>query len=675
MKRFAALLSALFLVLNIVYLMTSGSTQAAKEPVPVISTAGGTSSVSTPISVVGGKFVPLFNQSTKQEPPTIIDTPEALITRIADRGRDRHCREWMFRVYEHYLPHYWINRTNSIEVVDTVAKGGKTVTFNMVSLAPLNGPNLRAFFEGKGTVAQYSDNMTSKTIDPLHYQAVVNINTNERRPLKIGDRIEIEFSPFLKAPDPAGSRTNYYGTVLLYVVGTPGFQPWEIHGDFESAKKDRGASLDSYPLPEIARNGGMTTRHENYSDEPKLLFDQLATNIAPQNSQPFMNGRRLAHTDFLTGVHSEPENPIFTEQVGKLGERFSAPSCAVCKGAMPPAVNTPLQKYLVKVGSDAKGTPHPQLGSVLQGMAGKGTTPEGSIAIASWTTTDGTYGDGTKFSLQKPVYKFTGVTPEYFSVRLAISKPYGMGLIEAIDENTIAQLAVLAAKNENGGHMNLVVDPVDGQTRMGRYGYKAAQATLHDQIAKRLNDAMGITTSIYPKADCGSAQTDVTNPKNKLADADLENIFRYYSLRAVPPRKNFRDEAVMKGETLFASAGCSGCHIPSMRTGDYHPMAELRGQNIHLYSDMLVHDMGEGLADNLGEGTATGAEWRTAPLWGLGRIDPAMDGKGVYLHDGRARNLNEAVLWHGGYAYSAKEKFRNMSADDRAAVISFLKSL
>jgi CxxC motif-containing protein (DUF1111 family) len=115
--------------------------------------------------------------------------------------------------------------------------------------------------------------------------------------------------------------------------------------------------------------------------------------------------------------------------------------------------------------------------------------------------------------------------------------------------------------------------------------------------------------------------------------------------------------------------------VATIKTGPNHPMAELRNQTIHPYTDMLVHDMGEGLADSLGEGSASGAEWRTSPLWGLGRVDPAMEGKAVYLHDGRARNLPEAILWHGGWAYSAKEKFRTMPAADREALLKFLMSL
>jgi CxxC motif-containing protein (DUF1111 family) len=324
---------------------------------------------------------------------------------------------------------------------------------------------------------------------------------------------------------------------------------------------------------------------------------------------------------------------------------------------------------LVRVGSDAKGTPHPQLGSVLQVQADKGLTPEGSVCISGWTKTDGTYGDGTPFSLQKPTYKFTGsAVPEFYSVRIAITKPIGMGLLEAIDEDAIAALAA-----NNAGHMSLVTDPENGQLRMGRFGYKASQASLKHQVAKRLNDVMSITTSIFPNPDRGSDQPDV-GPVKKLDDADFENLYRYYSLRAVPPRRDFRDEQVLKGEKLFLSAKCDTCHTPTLKTSPYHPMAELRNQTIHPYTDLLLHDMGRGLADNMGEGNATGAQWRTPPLWGLGVVPATLDGE-AYLHDGRARNLSEAILWHGGQSYGEKEAFRKMPAEDREALIKFLKSL
>jgi CxxC motif-containing protein (DUF1111 family) len=694
MKR-SILCVALLALAYVCFAAAGGATAVTSTPAKIPSAARTPTATSTasavtapvtmtvkPVPAGAGAYVPLFTSATKLEPPTIIDTPTAIITHVGDRGRDRHAREWWFHNYEHYLPKYWMDRTLSIEIIDTVPKGGKTVTFNIVSLAPLNLKDLRAFYEGKFSVAQYSSNEQAKETSPLHYTATVAMNTKERRPLKVGDRMEIEFSGFIQPPFDGG-RTNYYGTTFLYIVGQGGMQPWEWHETIEDAhywkraadnaqeanRPITEASLDSFPLPELALSGGMTTGHENCSDEPKSRFDQMATNIAPSNTQPFVLGRRLVHTDFLTGVHSEPDNPIFVEQKGRLGPRYSAPSCATCKAAMPPEPGTPMLKYLVRVAADAKGTPHPKLGSILQPLATGGAAPEGGMTIDHWEFSNGTYADGTSYTLRKPVYKFSGPAPEFYSVRLSISKPAGMGLLEAADENAIAALAA-----RNGGAMNIVADLETGQPRMGRYGYKAGVATLKQQVARRLNDAMSITTSVMPKADSGSEQVTVSAPANRLADADLENITRYYSLRSVPPRRDFRNPQVQKGETLFASSGCVRCHVPSLKTSPYAPMAELRNQTIHPYTDLLLHDMGNGLADTLGEGSASGAQWRTAPLWGEGLVAPATGGE-AYLHDGRARDLREAILWHGGDAYNAKEAFRNMPAQDRTALVRFLQSL
>ncbi len=617
-------------------------------------------------------IVPLFDKGTKLEPATIEDTPTALITYVGDRVRDRHAREWMFHAYDHYLPLYWEHRTVSIEVVDRVAKGGDGITYNFTSLWPLNKPNLRAFFRGIGTVAEYSHNIGSTQVDPLHYTTTIKHNPQEKRPIKIGDRIEIEFSPFLVKP-PRG-RSNYYGTAFLYVVGQGGMVPWEWHEEVSVAQKKKGASLDSFPLPEKAWLGGRTTVHQQYSDEPKARFQQLATNLAPINAQPFMLGRRLHHTDFGTGAHSEPGNPVYTEHVGKLGQHYVGRSCVACHvqngRALPAAVGKPMIQYVVHVGADAKGTPHPKLGATLQSQTTTGA-PEGGVTISGWTTTSGTYGDGTAFSLQKPTYRFSGVVPEFYSIRLA-PPLVGQGLLEALDEGTIAGL--VDAKDGDGiaGRMRTVTDPETGQSRMGRFGWKASQARLKHQIASALNNDMGIPTPIYPKLDRGSEQPE--RPGKELSAEDLDNMYRYVAVLGVPPRRNYADAEVVKGEALFTSANCVKCHSPTLKTSPYHPLAELRSQTIHPYTDMLVHDMGPGLADNMAEGNATGAEWRTAPLWGIG-LTKGVSGGEAYLHDGRARDLSEAILWHGGEGQASREAFGAMPAADRAALIRFLQSL
>ncbi len=601
------------------------------------------------------KVVPLFDAQTKLEPATIEETPTALITRVADRVRDRHAREGMFHSYDHYLPLYWENRTVAIEIIDRVAKGGDSVTYNMTSLVPLNKPNLRAFFEGKGTVAQYATNLISTQIDPLHYTVTLKYNPIERRPIKVGDRIEIEFSPFLKAP--VKGRTNYYGTAILYIVGRPGVVPWE----------GRGPRNDSFPLPEIAWSGGGMTLHEHHSDEPKERFKQIATNLAPINAQPFMLGRRLHHTDFLTGAHSERGNPIYAEQAGKLGSRYTERSCIACHvnngRALPPAIGQPLTKYLVRVGSDAKGTPHPKLGATLQMQSVKGS-PEASVSISSWTTIDGKYGDGVQFTLRKPNYQFTGAEPKFFSIRIA-PPLVGMGLLEALREADVTGFSA--------GKAHVVSDPETGKPRLGRFGWKAGQARLSHQIAGALNNDMGLVTSIYPNPDRGTDQPEI-GPANKLADADLDLLVRYVSVLGVPPRRKFADPEVIKGEAIFASAKCVQCHMPTMKTSPYHPFAELRNQTIHAYTDLRLHDLGDGLADNMADGGAGAGEWRTTPLWGIG-LTRGVSGGEAYLHDGRARNLAEAILWHGGAAQTSREMFRTMPAADRTALIQFLRSL
>ena len=314
---------------------------------------------------------------------------------------------------------------------------------------------------------------------------------------------------------------------------------------------------------------------------------------------------------------------------------------------------------VVKVGSDANGTPDPVLGSVLQPQSTTGT-PEDSVTISSYTTINGQYGDGT----------FGGYTPAFYSVRLA-PQLVGMGLLEAVSESTIQALADTDNAGTNGisGRLQTVIDPQTGQPRLGRFGYKAGKARVSHQIAGALNTDMGVTTSIFPVLDGDSNSGPV-----ELFDSDLTNWTRYISCLGVNARRNLNDAQALHGEQLFASANCVQCHTATLQTSPYHPFAELRNQTIHPYTDLLLHDMGAGLADNMGEGNATGSQWRTSPLWSIG-LTAGISGGEAYLHDGRARTLEEAILWHGGEAQASEEAFRNMSASDRAALIAFLKSL
>ena len=243
-------------------------------------------------------------------------------------------------------------------------------------------------------------------------------------------------------------------------------------------------------------------------------------------------------------------------------------------------------------------------------------------------------------------------------------------MLEAIDEFTILELSDLQAANPGegiSGRINQITDPETGDVRLGRFGYKASKARVSQHIASALNTDMGVTTTIYPTIDFKN-----TAPSQEINDNELDLIYRYVALLAVMPQRNHDDPSVIAGKTLFTQANCVACHVETIQTSDYHPLTELRSQTIHPYTDLLLHDMGPGLADNMGEGLATGSEWRTAPLWNIGYTEGVSGGE-AYLHDGRARTLEEAILWHGGEAEASKEAFRTMSAIDRYKLITFFE--
>ncbi|ADO73975.1 di-heme oxidoredictase family protein [Stigmatella aurantiaca] len=613
-----------------------------------------------------GNIVPLFNSSTALEPALVENTAAALITKVGGRVRDRHARESQFQAYDHYLPLYFEKRTFYIEIVDEVAKGGNQIKVNLITTAPHSGTNFRAFFRGINTVAEYFHNGTFTQTGTNQYTASVNYNAKEGRAIRVGDRMEIEVGVFLT--QPVEGRFNYYSRAWLYMVGQGGIVPFEASG----------ALLDSFPMAEAGWSGGRTTLNAPYSNEPDNRFIQMALNMSPLNAQTFVEGRRIHHTDFGDGSHSEPGNPALTEHQNKLGPDYVSRSCVSChvqngRGLPPATTNTTLSNYVVKVGT-ANGSADAKIGFKLQPRRTSGT-PESDIRISSWTTSSGTFKDGTGYSLRKPVYSFLNYTPTNYSARIT-PQLVGMGLLEAVPETAISQLADPNDSNGDGisGRLQTVVDPETRVTRLGRFGWKAGSARVKFQIAEAFNSDMGVTSTIYPTLDCGSQQTGCSGSSNELNAQSLDKITRYVALLGVPARRDLTNAQALQGETLFKSAGCDKCHTQTLTTSAYHPHTELRSQTIHPYTDLLLHDMGTGLADNLPEGQASGAEWRTPPLWGIG-LTAGVSGGEAYLHDGRARSLSEAILWHGGEGEAAKQRFVNMTAAERNALLAFLKSL
>lgn len=620
-------------------------------------------------------IVPLFSASTPLEPDIQRETDDALITYIGDRARDRHAREGTgtvtvnnFDAYDHFLPFYWEERTLGVEIIDRVAKGGTEITYNYTTVIPLSQPEFRVFFRGMGTVAEYHFNALGTLIDPVSntYSVTIDRNHQLNRALQVGDRIEMEISLFLSGP--TNGRTNYYGTTLLYIVGQ-GIVPWQTAetAGLPHNPNNQGERLDSFPIPEEAWLGGETTLPYRYTHEPDHLFKQFAGNAAPQSAEDFLLGRRLHHTNYATGAHSESGNPVFTDQIGKLGPLFNARSCVECHvnngRSFPPAVGQPLFLGTVNVGSSASGSPHPVLGNVLHTQSTEGT-PEGTVRISGYTYVDGEYGDGSPYELRRPEYAFEGAAPEFHSVRMA--RPLvGLGLLEAVEESTILALADPDDLDGDGisGRVQLVPDPDTDVVRVGRFGHKGRLPSLRNQIASAFFNDMGVTTSTY----AGDSSPE-------FSDADLDRLTRYIAVLGVQARRELNNPQTILGHQLMEQAGCVKCHVREMATGPNHPAAELRNQTIRPYTDLLLHDMGPDLADNLGEYNASGSEWRTAPLWNIGHT-AAVGGEEAYLHDGRARTLAEAILWHGGEAESAREAFRTLSAAERTALIAYLKSL
>lgn len=228
------------------------------------------------------------------------------------------------------------------------------------------------------------------------------------------------------------------------------------------------------------------------------------------------------------------------------------------------------------------------------------------------------------------------------------------------------------------GRPNRVRDLRTGETVLGRFGWKARQPSLEQQIAKAFGEDLGLTSPLFPEPVCTARQERCAAAqaasRPELPQHLVDRTALYVRLLAVPARRDWSDPEVLRGKAVFQGIGCASCHNPRFETGAVPGVPELSGQTIRPYTDLLLHDLGEELADGRPEGEADGREWRTAPLWGLG-LTEAIGGQVRLLHDGRARSAEEAILWHGGEAAAARARFMRLGAADRQALLRFLKSL
>ena len=431
------------------------------------------------------------------------------------------------------------------------------------------------------------------------------------------------------------------------------------------------------PLEEEQTMAGGETTH---SLRNSFAFSTPAPNLTATQLDFHLSGDLAFGATFVT-------SPALLN--GGLGPIFNQTSCIAChikdgRGKPPVETSSDLGALLLRISmtgntSNGDGLPVSGFGNQLQNRAIFGTSPEGKVSV-SYVESIIRFIDGENVKLQKPVY---GITNTYsklpvdvlISPRIA-SPIFGLGLLEAIDESTIVKLADENDINKDGisGKPNYVWDFTKNKISLGRFGWKANQPNLFQQVAAAYNGDMGITSPLFPSENC-HGQTNCIS-KAEIPEIDNETLKTttfYTQTLGVPSRRNVKDAVVVKGKAIFSSIGCTGCHTEKLTSGN-NELKELSNQTFSPYTDLLLHDMGEGLADNRPDFKATGNEWRTAPLWGIG-LTEVVNGHTRFLHDGRARNLNEAILWHSGEGERAKTKYTNLSATDRKAVVKFLENL
>ena len=345
-----------------------------------------------------------------------------------------------------------------------------------------------------------------------------------------------------------------------------------------------------------------------------------------------------------------------------------------------PAMTPEQKKAYIKDGV----IPEPTYGGQLQDFALQDQTPEGQIKI-TYTDVPVKFTDGTEVMLRKPNLEITDLgygkmhPDTQLSARVA-PPMIGLGLLESISDETLNSWSDEHDADGDGisGKTNRVWDVEKNDFAIGRFGWKAGQPTLMQQNAAAFNGDVGLTSNLFPNENCTANQTickDLPNGGSpEVSDKILDFVEFYSQHLAVPIRRNVDDAQVKHGQKLFANSGCESCHKTNVKTAKREALPALSEQTIHPYTDMLLHDMGEGLADNRPEYLANGREWRTAPLWGVGYTQE-VNGHSYFLHDGRARNLMEAVLWHGGEAEAAKQNVLKFNQKERDALIAFLNSL
>lgn len=418
----------------------------------------------------------------------------------------------------------------------------------------------------------------------------------------------------------------------------------------------------------------------------RRAFSQpMAALDSEQDFVQFSSGRSLFEQMWVIA-------PSQTDDIDGLGPLYNSLSCLQChpsngRGRAPATADEKMRSMLVRLSIPGDNPfyaePHPVYGSQLQENAIPGVAAEG-LASITYQYFSITLTGGEVVTLRQPTISLTNPGYGDFGDILTSARIgpalIGMGLIDLIDDQQIIDWQDPDDTDGDGisGRVNWVEDKLSQQQRIGRFGYKANIATLTEQITSAFQADLGITSSLFPNENCSPAQhacqQAISGGQPELSVEQVQKVVFYLQFLAIPAPRNEHDEIVREGKLIFEQTGCAACHRPQIRTQKNVQPALFANRLISPYSDFLLHDMGEGLADKRPDNGATGREWKTAPLWGIGLATNIRDDIG-YLHDGRARNLLEAILWHGGEAQNSRDAVVNMQAADRHSLLQFLQSL
>ena len=445
-------------------------------------------------------------------------------------------------------------------------------------------------------------------------------------------------------------------------------------------------------------SGGSATNRRRFDRD---AFSQPSANISFEARAQFAIGNGLFRRPWVS-------SPSSTRSADGLGPLYNARSCQRChlkdgRGHPPVDADDSAVSMLIRLSVPSRSKeerallasghaaviPEPTYGTQLQDVAVPGLAAEGKIRITR-TEREVAFEDGTKVVVEEPRYaivdsRYGSLDPQVMMSPRVAPPMIGLGLLEAIAAPDILAGADPDDADGDGisGRARWVWSPEHGRMVLGRFGWKAGTASIVDQSAAAMSGDIGVSSPLAPApwGECTERQQACrTGPHGAdagefEAPASVMDAIVFYSRNlAVPARREENNQTVLGGKALFYRIGCTGCHTPKHATRRDWPIEELAGQLIWPYTDLLVHDMGDGLADGRPEGGASGREWRTAPLWGIG-LTEVVNGHTRFLHDGRARNLEEAILWHGGEAEAARAEFQSLAKSERDALLVFLNSL